>query len=287
MHTYCLLFWFSGSKNNKGVINDMKEYDEEFMIFIFRGLSSSEIFAVNTLRERTVDNVDVQEFYSLEGMKDCAILNTTYQEFREGYAISKVTMDAILQMFRSREADIASNYECAFVNRKDYSPRKRCYFLSGKLLEILLNCDDVSIEDLRPWIGVGDFSCSEVSRIFIPLPYSSSSFSRWVLAVVDLQSEIFYVIDFMAADVAEKSMILNSVNPFSNALKRILGVNWQLKWYPNICFPLCSNVLDTGIYAIAALYFAVHQCPIFFEEQHVKGFREKFLHFLINKYLPM
>jgi hypothetical protein len=278
----------SGFRPNKdGIINEMKEYDEQFMLFLFRSLSSSEKLAVIASRDRIVQNVELRELYSLDGHDDCPILNTAYSEFQDGRAITMLTMDAILQMFRSREADIALNYVYAFANRQNFHRRKQNYFISGRILDYISKETQGSFNSLHKWIGQGEFNQVDVDRIFVLLPYASKSSSRWILGIADLLLKSFIVIDFMAQSNIEKKIVLQSVKKISDSLKAMFAVDWEVKWHPYASIPVCVDPSDTGICAIGALYFAVHQCPIYFETSHIQAFREKFLHFLINKHLPM
>lgn len=197
-------------------------------------------------------------------------------------------MDSILQLFRSRESDIAERFQIVFLNRTSNGFRKRNIFLSGSIQSLLKKAPNPTVDVMRPWIGNIAFDIANVSRIFIPLPFHHPSGApRWILTVADFEERALYVLDFMVSQHADQEIVLKAIKPFMNSLNELLNVHLDSKWLPNCDIHFCSKVEDTGVLLMTTLYFTVHQCPVVLRENDIQLFRMKFLRYLQLEYLPL
>ncbi len=117
-------------------------------------------------------------------------------------------------------------------------------------------------------------------RVYVPLQLTPT---KWSLIVFDNRDQHMWLIDPWKNEI-HSGLALQCIRE----VVPDLGEPWTtLTTMPNSLFEAVDNDADSGVYVIMFLYFAVHDCPIFFSRGDTVAMRIGIGHAILVNYVPV
>ena len=109
------------------------------------------------------------------------------QSLCSGYSVENPAMEAIIQLFNSRDKSICEAYKEVNEKKIGYIPRMRSLYISINISTILFNSNDASLDELVqiPVVAGLISNRSIVSNYRTVIPYFWSLHQQWIVIIID------------------------------------------------------------------------------------------------------
>ena len=109
------------------------------------------------------------------------------QSLCSGYSVEHPAMEALIQLFNSRDLSICDAYKEVNEKKIGYMPRVRSLYLSAKISTVLFNSNDVPLDELlqNPIVAGIISSRSLVSHYRTVIPFLWSLHQQWIVVILD------------------------------------------------------------------------------------------------------
>ena len=244
--------------------------------------------SIDAIKNQTVAQID------FPGNPNVTLKTIHMHQLKLAQPLSSYLMKAVWAMFAKRDARICNAHREVNSSTHHYHAYKRSIFLKEEFMRALEE-NPISPSLLPDYFPQG-INFVGIHRVYclVKLSLEHDSYS---LVIFDLDKKTFYVIypDWESSLpqhlLQRNNTLVTKLNEFLNSNVIFEEVRGQQAWvlkdsFAKMKFPPNQNDFDSGIYVFLFAYFAVHDCPIIFDNADILRIRKVLAYWLMSEFLP-